>query len=86
MRKFVTIGMTLTGAWTVMTGLLLDIVNIGNHAHHVFPAYLFLVFMVWHLVLNWKPFLCRFKALGWKWALVGLAVVFILAFSFAHQQ
>ena len=86
MRSFVTIGMTITGLGTILTGMLLDIFAIGNHAHHVAPAYLFLSFMVWHLVLNWKSFLCRFKGLGWKWSLVGLAVVFILVFSFAHQQ
>jgi hypothetical protein len=85
MRKFVTIGMSLTGLWTALSGFqMLTLATITSHAHHVAPAILFLIFMVLHVWLNWKAFLCRFKGLGWKWALVCVAVVIIFLVTFAH--
>jgi len=86
MRIFVTIGMTLTSLWTVLTGFQMEFFATGSHAHHVFPAILFVIFMCLHLVLNWKAFLLRFKGLGWKWALVGLVAVLIIFTSFLHPR
>ena len=85
MRSFVSIGIALTGIWTVLSGLVMLIVPpIDSHAHHVAPAILFVIFMVLHTWLNWKPLLLRFRGLGWKWALVGVVAVIIMLETTAH--
>lgn len=79
MRKFVTIGLTLTGIWTMLSGVqMMFVPPVSGHAHHVAPAILFIIFMGLHTWLNWKALLLRFKGLGWRWALVGVCMVIIL--------
>lgn len=86
MRNFVTIGMTLTGLWTVLSGIQMELFSTESHAHHVAPAILFVIFMLLHLVLNWKAFLLRFKGLGWKWGLIGVGLVIVILTTFANPQ
>jgi hypothetical protein len=86
MRKFTTIGLALTGLWTMLSGLQMMIVPpVGGHAQHVAPAFFFIIFMGLHTWLNWKPFVLRFKGLGWRWALVGFALVVIVFASFGNN-
>jgi hypothetical protein len=80
MRNFVTIGMTLAGIWTALSGFQqLTPLASGSVVHHLAPAILLVIFMGMHVWLNWKAFLLRFKGLGWKWGLVGigLAIIFL---------
>ena len=87
MRKFVTIGMTLTGLWTVLSGFQMMVVPpVGGHVQHVAPAILFVVFMGLHTWLNWKALLLRFKGLGWKWGLVGLGIIVIVLATVGHPR
>jgi hypothetical protein len=87
MRKFVTIGLTLTGLWTMLSGIQMMIVPpVAGHAQHVAPAFFFIIFMGLHTWLNWKALLLRFKGLGWRWALVGVLAAIIIFASFGHSS
>jgi len=80
MRSGVTIAMSLLGIWTILTGI------IGSPAHHILAALAFIVVLCIHVWLNRKSFLQRFKGLGWKWSLIGLGILIILATTVGHPR
>ncbi len=87
MRKFVTIGLTLTGLWTMLSGFQMMVVPpTDGHAQHLAPAFLFIIFMGLHTWLNWKALLLRFKGLGWRWALVGVGIVIVFLMTLGHPS
>lgn len=87
MKNFTTIGMTLTGIWTALSGILeLTPAAIGSPAHHVFAAFVFLVFLGIHTWLNRRSLLLRFKGLGWKWSIVGMGLLVIILTTVAHPR
>jgi hypothetical protein len=87
MRSGVTIAMFLLGIWTIMTGIIeLTPLSVGGPDHHIFAASAFIVVLCIHVWLNRKAFLQRFKALGWKWSLIGVGILIILATTVGHPR
>jgi Na+/melibiose symporter-like transporter len=88
MRSGVTIAMVLLGIWTILTGITIEETPraIGSPAHHIFAASAFVVVLCIHVWLNKKAFLQRFKGLGWKWSLIGVGILIILATTVWHPR
>jgi hypothetical protein len=62
----------MLGIWTIITGVM-------DSDIHIFVACASIVVMFIHIWLNRKSFLQRFRGLGWKWMIIGLGMLVVIA-------
>jgi hypothetical protein len=72
LKSIIIITLCILGMWTIVTGIL-------DSDIHIFAACASIAVMCIHLWLNRKPFLQRFKGLGWKWMLIVLGMLAVFA-------